>query len=199
MVMIYINKVPAAVAIALLFLVVVIAPQWTKAQPLPPFPPMSPLPPLPPMSPLPPLPPMSPLPPLPPMSPLPPMPKVDPVCTTAILDIVQNCYSTLSAVPSEECCNGLKSASKTQVTCLCDNFIAHPVFSNLTRPYYDQVSNACGVLDKYACNGTGGDSKGGDSKGGDPKGGDGNAGAINKIAGSMGLFGLITCLFFLLF
>lgn len=155
MVMIYINKVPAAVAIALLFLVVVIAPQWTKAQPLPPFPPMSPLPPLPPMSPLPPLPPMSPLPPLPPMSPLPPMPKVDPVCTTAILDIVQNCYSTLSAVPSEECCNGLKSASKTQVTCLCDNFIAHPVFSNLTRPYYDQVSNACGVLDKYACNGTG--------------------------------------------
>nr|VDC99790.1 unnamed protein product [Brassica oleracea] len=177
MVMIYINKVPAAVAIALLFLVVVIAPRWTKAQPLPPFPPMSPLPPL------------------PPMSPLPPMPKVDPVCTTAILDIVQNCYST--AVPSEECCNGLKSASKTQVTCLCDNFIAHPVFSNLTRPYYDQVSNACGVLDKYACNGTG--EEGGDSKGGDPKGGDGNAGAINKIAGSMGLFGLITCLFFLLF
>ncbi|KAG2318524.1 hypothetical protein Bca52824_011737 [Brassica carinata] len=181
MVTIHISKVPAAVATAVLFLVVVIAPQWTNAQPLPPLPPMSPLPPLPPMSPLP---------------PLPPMPKVDPVCTVAIPDIVQNCYSTFSAVPSEECCNGLKSASKTQVTCLCDNFIAHPVYSNLTRPYYNQINTACDVLDKYACNGT---SEGGDPKGGDGKGGDGNAGAKNRIAVSMGLFGLVTSLFFLLF
>lgn len=145
MVMIHINKVPAAVATSVLFLVVVIAPQWTNAQPLPPLPPMSPLPPLPPMSPLPPL---------PPMTPLPPMPKVDPVCTVAVSDILQNCYSTLSALPSDECCKSLKSASATQVTCLCDNYIAHPVYSNWTRPYYNQISTGCGVLDKYACNGT---------------------------------------------
>ncbi|KAJ0247192.1 Non-specific lipid transfer protein GPI-anchored 33 [Hirschfeldia incana] len=197
MVRIHINKLTAAFATAVLFLVVVIAPQWTKAQPfpplpplspltpLPPMPPLTPLPPLPPLTPLPPLPPISPLPPLPPMSPLPPMPKVDPVCTTAILDIAQNCYATLSAVPSKECCNDLESASKTQVTCLCDNFIAHPVYGNLTRTYYNQINDACGVLDKYACNGT--------------SAGDGNAGAMNKIAGSMGLFGSVTSLLFLLF
>ncbi|KAF8095965.1 hypothetical protein N665_0320s0087 [Sinapis alba] len=184
MVMIHINKAPAAFATAVLFLVVVTGPQWTKAQPLPP------------MSPLPPLPPMAPLPPLPPMAPLPPMPKVDPVCTVAVTEILQNCYSTLSALPSDECCKSLKSASATQVTCLCDNFIAHPVYSNWTRPYYNQINTGCGVLDKYACNGTSG---GGDTKGGDGKGGDGNAGAMNKIAGSMGLFGLVTSLFFLLF
>ncbi|CAH8325880.1 unnamed protein product [Eruca vesicaria subsp. sativa] len=182
MVMIHINKVPAAVATAVLFLVVVIAPQWTKAQPLPPLPPMSPLPPLPPMSPLPPL---------PPMSPFPPMPKMDPTCITEVSDILQNCYSTFSLTPSDICCKNLKSASAKQVTCVCDNFIAHPFSSNLTRPFYNQINTGCGVVDKYACNGT--------SEGGDPKGGDDNGGAMNKIAGSMGLFGLVTSLFFLLF
>lgn len=33
-------------------------------------------------------------------------------------------------------------------------FIANPSNGNLTRPLYDQVSNACGVLDRFACNGT---------------------------------------------
>ncbi|WZZ75860.1 hypothetical protein YC2023_087230 [Brassica napus] len=32
----------------------------------------------------------------------------------------------------------------------------------LTRPLYDQVNNACGVLDKFACNG--GDANGGAKK-----------------------------------
>lgn len=85
---------------------------------------------------------------------MPPMPKLDPVCAFANLpDIVQICYLTLDLVPSDECCKDLKSASNTQVTCLCDNFIAHPSNANLTRARYDQVHLACGVLDKFACKG----------------------------------------------
>ncbi|WZY85379.1 hypothetical protein YC2023_031763 [Brassica napus] len=51
-------------------------------------------------------------------------------------------------------------------------FIANPSNGNLTRPLYDQVSNACGVLDRFACNG-----------------GDANGGAKKKIAASIWLHG----------
>ncbi|KAL1201685.1 Non-specific lipid transfer protein GPI-anchored 33 [Cardamine amara subsp. amara] len=112
--------------------------------------------------------------------PIPPMPKLDPVCAFANLpDIIQICYLTLNLIPSEECCNDLKSANNMQVTCLCDNFIAHPSNANITRARYDQVHLACGVVDKFAC-----------------KGGDANGGSTNKIAASMGLFGLVASLFF---
>ncbi|XP_010445202.1 PREDICTED: uncharacterized protein LOC104727830 [Camelina sativa] len=98
------------------------------------------------------------------------------VCPFAIPEIVQNCYATMSVLPSEECCKDLRTASKTEVTCLCDNIIVHPnpLYANITKVYFNQVSIACGVLDKYACNG-----------------GDANGGVTNKIAASMALFGLV--------
>lgn len=86
---------------------------------------------------------------------MPPMPKLNPVCAVLNLPtIVQACYFTLDVVPSEECCNDLKSATSMQVTCLCDNFIAHPSNGSLTRARYDLVHQACGVVDKFACKGT---------------------------------------------
>ncbi|KAG7546550.1 Bifunctional inhibitor/plant lipid transfer protein/seed storage helical domain [Arabidopsis suecica] len=110
---------------------------------------------------------------------MPPMPKLNPVCALADLpNIVQLCYFNLDLVPSEECCNDLKSSSNIQVNCLCDNFIAHPSNGNITRARYDLVNSACGVADKFAC-------KGGAS-----------GGSTNKIAVSMGLFGLVASLFF---
>lgn len=85
-----------------------------------------------------------------------PMPEVDPICAVAIPEIVKHCYSTMSVLPSEECCKDLKTASKREVTCLCDNFIAHPhpLFANITKVYFNQVNTNCSVVDKYACNGT---------------------------------------------
>ncbi|CAH8275695.1 unnamed protein product, partial [Arabidopsis lyrata] len=47
------------------------------------------------------------------------------VCPFSVPEIVQNCYATMSALPSEKCCKDLKTASKTEVTCLCNNVIAH--------------------------------------------------------------------------
>lgn len=118
--MAYTNKVPvaAAVATAVLFLAVTIAPQWTEAKRTK------------------------------------TTQNAEPVCALVIPEIVQNCYLTTSLLPSEECCKDLKTASKTEVTCLCENVIANPSNSNLTRALYDQVNIACGVLDKFACNGT---------------------------------------------
>ncbi|CAD5328738.1 unnamed protein product [Arabidopsis thaliana] len=70
------------------------------------------------------------------------------MCPLSIPGIVQNCYATLNAFPSKECCKDLKTASKREVTCLCNNVIAHPdpLYTNT-----NQVNKACGVLDKYAC------------------------------------------------
>ncbi|CAL9226469.1 unnamed protein product [Arabidopsis halleri] len=98
------------------------------------------------------------------------------VCPFSVPEIVQNCYATMSALPSEKCCKDLKTASKTEVTCLCNNVIAHP------NPLYtntNQVNRACGVLDKYACDV-----------------GNANGGATKKIAASMCIFGLVASLFF---
>ncbi|CAA7060090.1 unnamed protein product [Microthlaspi erraticum] len=107
----------------------------------------------------------------------PPMPEFDSICAISIPEIVKHCYATISAVPSEECCKDLKTASKREVTCLCDNFFTHPIYSNITKVYFSQVNTACGVLDKYACNGA-------------------NGGAMNKITTSVALFGLVASLFF---
>ncbi|VVB12045.1 unnamed protein product [Arabis nemorensis] len=112
---------------------------------------------------------------------LPSMPKINPVC--AFMDVpktVQLCYLSGNVVPSEECCNDLKSASTTKVTCLCDNFITLPSNSNFTGALFNIVHATCGVADKMACKGSGG----------------ANGGATNKIAASMGLFGLVASLFF---
>ncbi|CAH8359595.1 unnamed protein product [Eruca vesicaria subsp. sativa] len=145
--MAYTYKVPvaAAVATAVLFLAVMIAPQWTEATKPKTIPPSSSS----------------------------KNRKGDP-CPLAIPEIVKHCYATMSLVPSEKCCKDLKTASKKEVNCLCNKFIANPSNRNLTRPLYDQISRACGVLKKFACNG---------------KGGEANGGAKNKIVAS--IFGLI--------
>ncbi|XP_010448865.1 PREDICTED: uncharacterized protein LOC104731244 [Camelina sativa] len=111
---------------------------------------------------------------------MPPMPKLNPVCALADLPhIIELCYFNLDLKPSEECCTDLKSAGSTQVTCLCDNFLAHPSNASVTQARYDLVHEACGVFEKYAC-----------------KGGDANGGSTNMIAASMGLFGLVASFFF---
>ncbi|ESQ55091.1 hypothetical protein EUTSA_v10026519mg [Eutrema salsugineum] len=107
------------------------------------------------------------------------MPKLDPVCAVVISDIVKICYLSGDLKPSEECCKDLESASNFQVTCLCDNVISHPSNTTLTQALFDVVHTTCGVQEKFTC-----------------KGGDGNGGATNKIAASMGLFGLVASLFF---
>ncbi|KAL1201686.1 Non-specific lipid transfer protein GPI-anchored 33 [Cardamine amara subsp. amara] len=107
----------------------------------------------------------------------------DPKCILVGLprEIIGICYSTSNSTPSEECCKDLKSASDTQVTCLCDMIMTITMnpSNNITRAHYDQVHLACGVVDKFAC-----------------KGKAANGGSTNKIAASMGLFGLVASLFF---
>ncbi|VVB12041.1 unnamed protein product [Arabis nemorensis] len=66
-----------------------------------------------------------------------PMPEMDPICAVAIPEIVKHCYAKISVLPTEECCKDLKTASKREVTCLCDNLIANPqpLFANITIVY----------------------------------------------------------------
>ncbi|CAN8274192.1 unnamed protein product [Cochlearia groenlandica] len=104
------------------------------------------------------------------------MPTLNPLCIL-VTDIVQNCYFSGDLTPSEECCNGLKSATKIQVNCICDNIVENPSQNNLTQALFEIVHNTCGVADKFACK-------------------DSNGGATNKIAASMGLFGLLASLLF---
>lgn len=115
--MAYTNKIPAAAAVAtaMLFLAVMIAPRWTEAQT---------------------------------------MPKLDPVCALLVTDTIKKCYLSGSVTPSEECCGKLKSANDRQVTCLCDNFIAHPSSNNVTQDVLEVYHTTCGVADKFACKGT---------------------------------------------
>ncbi|KFK28827.1 hypothetical protein AALP_AA7G054300 [Arabis alpina] len=106
---------------------------------------------------------------------LPSMSKINPLCVFAkIPTTVQLCYLTGNLAPSDECCDDLKSKSKPEVNCLCDNFIVLPANSNFTGTLFDIVHTKCGVADKYACTGRGA-----------------NGGATNKFAASMGLFGLV--------
>lgn len=115
--MAYTNKIPAAAAVAtaMLFLAVMMAPRWTEAQT---------------------------------------MPNLDPVCTILITDIMTKCYLSGNLAPSTECCDDLKSANSKQVTCLCDNFIAHPSNNNVTQALLEVYHHDCGVADKFACKGT---------------------------------------------
>ncbi|EOA17923.1 hypothetical protein CARUB_v10006332mg [Capsella rubella] len=86
---------------------------------------------------------------------MPPMPKLNPVCALANLpDIIQLCYVNFDLKPSEKCCDDLKSASSTQVTCLCDNFLARSSNTSVTQARYDIVHQSCGVFEKFACKGT---------------------------------------------
>lgn len=87
-----------------------------------------------------------------PQSPM--FPKMDPVCARVMPDLLEKCFATASATPTEDCCSDLKSATTTQVTCLCDNYIANPAIVNITGPYSAGITTKCGVFDKYSCDGT---------------------------------------------
>lgn len=87
--------------------------------------------------------------------PQPPMfPTIDPVCATVMPDLLEKCFATVRVTPTEECCSDLKSATITQVNCLCDNYIANPALINITGPYSAGITTKCGVFDKYSCDGT---------------------------------------------
>lgn len=87
-----------------------------------------------------------------PQSPM--FPSMTPECASVMPDLLQKCFATGSVTPTEDCCNDLKSATTTQVTCLCDNYIANPAVVNITGPYSAAITTKCGVFDKYSCDGT---------------------------------------------
>lgn len=60
-------------------------------------------------------------------------------------DLPEKCFVAVS---------DLNSATKTQVTCLYDNYIPNPVIVNITRPYSSVMTAKYGVFDKFFCNGT---------------------------------------------
>ncbi|EOA19164.1 hypothetical protein CARUB_v10007841mg [Capsella rubella] len=134
-------------------------------------------------------------------------PNMTPECATVMPDLLEKCFGTVRVTPTEECCNDLKTATTTQVTCLCDNYIANPKIVNITGPYSAGITTKCGVFDKYSCDGT---SKGGEtgssssnssstSNGKDNSKSEVNGGATNKVAASMAVFGLIASLVFVMF
>ncbi|KFK28829.1 hypothetical protein AALP_AA7G054600 [Arabis alpina] len=134
-------------------------------------------------------------------------PKMDPICATVMPDLLEKCFATVRVTPTDECCSDLKSATTTQVTCLCDNYIANPAMVNITGPYSAGITTACGVFDKYSCDGTtiGGEEKkeeGSSSNTTSTSNGkhvEGNAGRANTVAASMAVFGLVSSLFFVMF
>ncbi|AEE84637.1 putative bifunctional inhibitor/plant lipid transfer protein/seed storage helical [Arabidopsis thaliana] len=130
-------------------------------------------------------------------------PEMTPECATVMPDLLEKCFATGSVTPTEDCCTDLKSATSTQVTCLCDNYIANPAVSNITGPYSKAITTKCGVFDKYSCDGT---SKGEEKKGGssssngkDNGKSEGNGGRANSVAASMAMFGLLASLVFVMF
>jgi hypothetical protein len=131
-------------------------------------------------------------------------PEMTPECATVMPDLLEKCFATGSVTPTEDCCTDLKSATSTQVTCLCDNYIANPAVSNITGPYSKAITTKCGVFDKYSCDGT---SKGGEEKKGgssssngkDNGKSEGNGGRANSVAASMAMFGLLASLVFVMF
>ncbi|CAL9226472.1 unnamed protein product [Arabidopsis halleri] len=142
-----------------------------------------------------------------PQSPM--FPDMTPECATVMPDLLEKCFATGSVTPTEDCCTDLKSATSTQVTCLCDNYIANPAVANITGPYSNAITTKCGVFDKFSCDGT---SKGGEEK----KGGSssnttsssngkgngtsqGNGATTNKVAALMAMFGLVASLVFVMF
>ncbi|KAF2612041.1 hypothetical protein F2Q70_00013297 [Brassica cretica] len=84
----------------------------------------------------------------------PTFPKMDPVCASVMPDLLEKCFATVRETPTDDCCSDLKTATTTQVTCLCDNYIANPSIVNITGPYSAGITTKCGVFDKYSCNST---------------------------------------------
>ncbi|CAA7060091.1 unnamed protein product [Microthlaspi erraticum] len=136
-------------------------------------------------------------------------PKMDLVCATVMPDLLQKCFGTVRDTPTEDCCNDLKSANATQVTCLCDHYIANPALVNITGPYSAGITTKCGVFDKYSCDGKGeekteeGSSSSNSSSsinGKDTNKSEGNGGRrANSVAASMAVFGLVASLIFVMF
>uniref|UniRef100_A0A1J3D3F4 Bifunctional inhibitor/plant lipid transfer protein/seed storage helical domain-containing protein n=1 Tax=Noccaea caerulescens TaxID=107243 RepID=A0A1J3D3F4_NOCCA len=136
-------------------------------------------------------------------------PKMDLVCATVMPDLLQKCFGTVRDTPTEDCCKDLKSANTTQVTCLCDHYIANPALVNITGPYSAGITTKCGVFDKYSCDGT---SNGGEEKkegsssnsssiinSKDTNKSGGNGGRANNVAASMAVVGLVASLLFAMF
>ncbi|CAH8275693.1 unnamed protein product [Arabidopsis lyrata] len=154
-----------------------------------------------------------------PQSPM--FPDMTPECATVMPDLLEKCFATGSVTPTEDCCTDLKSATSTQVTCLCDNqgrtqdillpgsatgdnYIANPAVANITGPYSKAITTKCGVFDKFSCDGTskGGEEKKGGSSSSNGKGNgtsQGNGGTTNKVAALMAMFGLVASLVFVMF
>lgn len=84
----------------------------------------------------------------------PTFPKMDPVCASVMPDLLEKCFATVRETPTDDCCSDLKTATTTQVTCLCDNYIANPAIVNITGPYSAGITTKCGVFDKYSCSST---------------------------------------------
>ncbi|KAL1201684.1 Non-specific lipid transfer protein GPI-anchored 28 [Cardamine amara subsp. amara] len=126
-------------------------------------------------------------------------PKMDPVCATVMPDLLEKCFATVRAIPTDDCCNDLKSATTTQVTCLCDNYIANPAIVNITGPYSAGITTKCGVFDKYSCDGTSKDGSSSNSTSTSNGPSEGNGGRANKVAASVGVFGFVATLFFVMF
>ncbi|CAF2238186.1 non-specific lipid transfer protein GPI-anchored 28 [Brassica napus] len=134
-------------------------------------------------------------------------PKMDPVCASLIPNLLEKCFSTVRETPTDDCCSDLKSATTTQVTCLCDNYIANPAVVNFTGPYSAGITTKCGVFDKYSCNGSsngGGEGSSSNSSsssnGKDNSKSEGSGGRANKVAASiMAVFGLVASLIFVMF
>ncbi|CAF1711223.1 unnamed protein product [Brassica oleracea var. botrytis] len=136
----------------------------------------------------------------------PTFPKMDPVCASVMPDLLEKCFATVRETPTDDCCSDLKTATTTQVTCLCDNYIANPAIVNITGPYSAGITTKCGVFDKYSCNSTsngGGEGSSGNSSsssnGKNNSTSEGNGGRANTVSGSMAVFGLIASLICVMF
>ncbi|KAJ0247193.1 Non-specific lipid transfer protein GPI-anchored 28 [Hirschfeldia incana] len=137
----------------------------------------------------------------------PTFPEMDPVCASVMPDLLKKCFATVRETPTDDCCSDLKSATTTQVTCLCDNYIANPALVNITGPYSAGITTKCGVSNKYSCNST---SNGGgegssssnsssSSNGKDNSTSEGNGGRANTVASSIAVSGLVASLIFVMF
>ncbi|CAN8274189.1 unnamed protein product [Cochlearia groenlandica] len=134
--------------------------------------------------------------------PTPTFPTMNPVCATAMPDLLEKCFATVRETPTQDCCNDLKSATTTQVKCLCDNYIANPDYASYTRPYAAGITSQCGVFDKYSCDGTTKE-KGSSSNNNNSNGKENNStnkdngGISNNVASSLfAVFGLLASVMF---
>ncbi|CAH8325876.1 unnamed protein product [Eruca vesicaria subsp. sativa] len=135
----------------------------------------------------------------------PTFPKMDPECAPVMPDLLEKCFATVREMPTDDCCSDLKSATTTQVTCLCDNYIANPALVNITGPYSAGITTKCGVFDKYSCKSTSNGGEGSSSNSSsssnskDNNTSEGNGGRANTVAAAMAVFGLVASLIFVMF